>query len=109
MRTVADVSEPSSGSSSTRKSTLTVPPSRSTVVTLPTFTPAMRTSSPALSPPASEKCGGVVLAGEEGDAVDVEGDGEQRDDDAEARPRRSTTGLRSRNGPHGRHLAAFEW
>ena len=54
IRTVAEVSEPSSVERLTRKSTRTWSPSRSTVVTLPTFTPAMRTSSPDLRPPASD-------------------------------------------------------
>ena len=54
IRTVAEVREPRSVDRPTRKSTRTWLPSRSTAVTLPTLTPAIRTSSPALSPPASE-------------------------------------------------------
>ncbi len=50
----ACVSSPNSESVSTRKVTLTWSPSSSTVSTLPTRTPAIRTSSLALSPPDSE-------------------------------------------------------
>lgn len=41
--------------SPTSNVTLTLAPSRETSVTLPTLTPAMRTSSPVSSPAASEK------------------------------------------------------
>ena len=51
----ARVSWPKSALSSTRKVTLTWSPSSSTFSTLPTRTPATRTSSLALSPPASLK------------------------------------------------------
>ena len=51
----ARVSLPKSAFSSTRKVTFTWSPSSSTFSTLPTRTPATRTSSLALSPPASVK------------------------------------------------------
>ena len=51
----AAVSAPKSASPSTRKVTFTWSPSSSTFSTLPTRTPAIRTSSLGLSPPASLK------------------------------------------------------
>ena len=51
----ARVSVPKSAPLSMRKATLTWSPSRDTESTLPTRTPAMRTSSFALRPPASLK------------------------------------------------------
>ncbi len=51
----AAVSEPNSSPLSTRKATRTWSPASSTDSTLPTRTPAIRTSSSALSPPDSLK------------------------------------------------------
>ena len=53
-RIEAPVSVPNSESVLTRKVTFTWSPSSSIVSTLPTRTPAMRTGSLGLSPPASE-------------------------------------------------------
>ena len=54
IRMAAPVLVPNFGSPLILKVTFTWSPSRSTSSTLPTLTPAMRTSSPGLSPPASE-------------------------------------------------------
>ena len=53
IRMLAPVAVPKAAGSVTLKSTITRLPARSTLSTLPTFTPAMRTSSPLIRPPAS--------------------------------------------------------